>query len=65
MEMDKTKKKALTLADLIASGEVLMLLTVNETTEELRGLLNKLDRRTQKEVMERILGVSNYNNEER
>jgi hypothetical protein len=52
--MEATKEKALILADLIASREVLLLLTVDEATEELRELLNKLDAETQKKVMERI-----------
>ena len=52
--MEETKEKALMLADLIASREVLLLLTVDEATEELRGVLSKLDAETQKEVMERI-----------
>jgi hypothetical protein len=52
--MEATKEKALILVDLIASREVLRLLTVDEATEELRGLLNKLDAETQKKVMERI-----------
>jgi hypothetical protein len=54
--MEATKEKALMLADLIASREVLLLLTVDEATEELRGLLNKLDAETQKKVMERACG---------
>jgi hypothetical protein len=54
LEMEETKEKALMLADLIASREVLLFLTVDEATEELRGLLNKLDAETQKKVMERI-----------
>ena len=52
--MEETKEKALMLAELIVSGEVLSCLTVDEVTEELKGLLNKLDAETQKEVMERI-----------
>jgi hypothetical protein len=52
--LEETKEKALMLADLIASREVLLLLTVDEATEELRGLLNKLDVETRKKVMERI-----------
>ncbi|MET0501798.1 MAG: hypothetical protein ABW172_09790 [Candidatus Binatia bacterium] len=52
--MEATREKALMLADLIASREVLLLLTVDEATEELRELLNKLDAETQKKVMERI-----------
>jgi hypothetical protein len=56
LEMEETKEKALMLADLIASREVLLLLTVDEATEELRGLLNKLDAETQKEIMERACG---------
>jgi hypothetical protein len=52
--MEETKKRALKFADLIASGEVLSCLTVDEVTEELRGLLNNLDAETQKEVMARI-----------
>lgn len=52
--MEETKKRALKFADLIASGEVVSYLTVDEVTEELRGLLNKLDAETQKEVMARI-----------
>jgi hypothetical protein len=56
LEMEETKEKALMLADLIASREVLLLLTVDEATEELRGLLNKLDAETQKEIIERACG---------
>ena len=33
-----------------------LLLTVDEATEELRGLLNKLDAETQKEIIERACG---------
>ena len=54
--MEQTNERALLLADLIASREVLLLLTVDEATEELRGLLNKLDPETQNEIMERIFG---------
>jgi hypothetical protein len=52
--MEATRERALMLAELIASREVLLLLTVDEATEELRELLNKLDRETRKKVMERI-----------
>jgi hypothetical protein len=52
--MEETKERALKFADLIASGEVLSCLTVDEVTEELRGFLNKLDAETQKEIMARI-----------
>jgi hypothetical protein len=54
--MKQTNEKALLLADLIASREVLHLLTVDEATEELRRLLSKLDAETQNEIMERICG---------
>jgi len=54
--MKQTNERALLLADLIASREVLLLLTVDEATEELRGLLSKLDAETQNEIMERICG---------
>jgi hypothetical protein len=54
LEMEEPKRQALMLADLIASREVLLLLTVNEVTEKLRCLLNKLDSETQRVVMERI-----------
>ena len=53
-EMEETKGKALKIADLITSGEILSCLTVDEVTEELIGLLNKLDAETQKKVMARI-----------
>ncbi len=56
LEMEETKERTLMLADLITSGEILSCLTVNEATEELRGLLNRLDADTQKKVMERICG---------
>jgi hypothetical protein len=52
--MEEKVDRALKFVDLIASGEVLSCLTVDEVTEELRGLLNKLDAETQKAVMERI-----------
>ena len=52
--MAETVDRALKFVDLIASGEVLSCLSVDEVTEELRGLLNKLDVETQKEIMERI-----------
>ena len=54
--MEQTNERALLLADLIASREVLLLLTVDEATEELRGLLSQLDAETQNEIMERICG---------
>lgn len=54
--MEQTNERALLLADLIASREVLLLLTVDEATEELRGFLSKLDAETQNEIMERICG---------
>ena len=52
--MEETLDRALKFADLIASGEILSCVTVGEATEELRGLLGKLDAETQKEIMERI-----------
>ena len=52
--MGETLDRALKFADLIASGEILSCVTVGEATEELRGLLGKLDAETQKEIMERI-----------
>ncbi len=54
--MNETFDRALKFADLIASGEILSCLTVDEATEELRGLLGKLDAETQKGIMERICG---------
>jgi len=54
--MEQTNERALLLADLIASREVLLLLTVDEATEELRGRLSQLDAETQNEIMERICG---------
>jgi hypothetical protein len=53
-EAEETKGKVLKIADLITSGEILSCLTVDEVTEELIGLLNKLDVETQKKVMARI-----------
>jgi hypothetical protein len=55
--MDETLDRALNFADLIASGEILSCLTVDEATEELRGLLSKLNAETQKEIM---AGICNF-----
>ena len=52
--MDETLDRALKIADLIASGEILSCLTVDEVAEELKGLLSKLDAETQKEIMQQI-----------
>ena len=52
--MDETLDRALKFAARIASGEILSCLTVDEATEELRGLLSKLDAETQKEIIKRL-----------
>ena len=54
LEMKEINQNALIFVDLIASGEILSYLTVYEVTKALRGLLNKLEVETQKEVMELI-----------
>jgi hypothetical protein len=53
-EMNEINQNALEIVDLITSGEILSYLTVFEVTETLRGLLDKLDVETQKEVMKLI-----------
>jgi hypothetical protein len=56
--MEKTRKRALELADIIASSEELSSRVIYEAKEELKEHLTKLDSKTQKEVMERIRGYS-------
>lgn len=46
--------RALKFGELVASGEILSCLTVDETTEALRQLLSKLDVEMHKEIIERI-----------
>jgi len=62
--MERTNERALLLADLIASREVLLLLTVDEATEEIRGLLSKLDTEKQNEIIKRICGFVEKDKEE-
>ncbi len=57
-EMEETKKRALNLADIIASSEELSSKVIHEATQELNEHLKELDSQTQKEVMERIRGYS-------
>ena len=54
--MERTKKRALELADLIASNEVPLSKSVDKARQELDECLQKVDPQTQKEVMERIRG---------
>lgn len=56
--MEETRKRALKLADIIASTEELSSKVIQEATQELKDHLKKLDWQTQKEVMERIRGYS-------
>lgn len=52
--MEETLDRALKFADLIASGEILSFLTVDEATEEIIGLLGKLDTERRKQFLQRI-----------
>ena len=56
--MKETRKRALKLADIVASSEELSSKVIHEATQELNKQLNELDSQTQKEVMERIRGFS-------
>lgn len=56
--MEETRKRALKLADIIASSEELSSKVIHEATQELNEHLKKLDSQTQKEIMERIRGYS-------
>lgn len=56
--MENARKRALELADIIASTEELFSNVIDEAKEELKEHLKKLDSQTQKEVMERIRGFS-------
>ena len=56
--MEKTRKRALELADIIALSELPWSKTVQEAEQEFTELLKKVDPETQKEVMERIRGYS-------
>lgn len=56
--MESAKKRALELADIIASTEDLSSKVIREAKEKLTEHLKKLDSQTQKEVMERIRGYS-------
>jgi len=56
--MEKLRRRALELADLISCAEIPYSRAVDEATEELRGYIHDLDPQTQQEVMERIRGYS-------
>ncbi|MBI4490623.1 MAG: hypothetical protein HY694_16180 [Deltaproteobacteria bacterium] len=56
--MEETKKRALKLADIIASSEEPFSKVIDEAKQELREHLKNLDGKTQKEIMERIRGYS-------
>jgi len=56
--MEDLRKRALELADIIASSMLPWPKEVQEAEEELREILKKVDSKTQKQVMERIRGYS-------
>ena len=56
--MEKLRRRALELADLISCAEIPYSRAVDEATQELRGYIHDLDPQTQQEVMERIRGYS-------
>jgi len=56
--MEKTRKRVLELADIVASSEPPFSQEVHEAEQELNEHLKKVDSQTQKEVMERIRGYS-------
>ena len=56
--MEETRKRALKLADIIASSEELSSRVIHEATQELNKQLKRLDSQTQKEITERIRGYS-------
>jgi hypothetical protein len=58
VEIEKLRKRALELADLISLAEAPYSEAVDQAREELHKHLQKLDSQTQKEVMERIRGSS-------
>lgn len=56
--MEKIRKRALELADIVASTEMPSSKAIQEAKQELEQHLKKLDPKTLKEVMERIRGFS-------
>jgi hypothetical protein len=56
--MENRRKRALELADVIASSILPWSKEVREAEQELTELLKKVDSQTQKQVMERIRGYS-------
>ena len=56
--MDKTRERALELADIVASSTLPWSKEIRKAEEELTEILKKADSQTQKEVMERIRGFS-------
>lgn len=56
--MESAKKRALELAEIIASTEEPSSKVLYEAREELKGHLKKLDSETQRQVMERIRGYA-------
>ncbi len=59
MEIEEAKRRALKLADIIASSiEEPSSKEIDDARQELEKYLKKLDANTQKEVMERIRGSS-------
>lgn len=56
--MENTRKRALELADIVASTEAPFSTALQEAKQELQEHLKKLDPQTLREVMERIRGYS-------
>ena len=54
--MENAKKRALELADIVASSEEPFSKAIHEAKEKLGEYLKKVDPQTQKEIMERIRG---------
>jgi hypothetical protein len=54
--MDRLRKRALVLADVIGFAEIPYSKSVEQASEELREHFQELDSQTQQEVMERIRG---------
>lgn len=56
--MKGARRRALELAEIIASSELPWSKAIQEAEQELRDVLKKVDPQTLKEVMERIRGFS-------
>ena len=58
IETEKTKKRCLELADIIAASELPWSKAIQEAEQELSDLIKRVDDQTRKEVAKRIRGFS-------